>query len=96
MWLLELTWRRRRGPYVCLVPGIQLDNYQIILNTCNINWRCDKRNAAMLQIEKQPLFGSIVVFSLSFFHSFLDIMTRRRNLTGGSTHCQGFNQYGYK
>lgn len=34
----------------------------------------------MLQREKWPLLRNIVVFTLSFFFSFLDIITRWRNL----------------
>ena len=33
------------GPYACLVPQIQLDNYHIILNTPEIDKKIDRANS---------------------------------------------------
>ena len=37
-------------------PGIQLDSFQVIMDTCELIWS-SKRFAAILQIEKWPLFA---------------------------------------
>jgi len=41
-------WRRSRGPKFHLVPGIQLDRDQTILNTYKLNRRSKKRIATTL------------------------------------------------
>ncbi|XP_077912681.1 uncharacterized protein LOC144379232 isoform X1 [Halichoerus grypus] len=52
-------WQRSRRPKFRLVPGIQLDRDQTILNTYELNRRSKKRIAATLWTEKQPLSGRL-------------------------------------
>ncbi|XP_077912685.1 uncharacterized protein LOC144379232 isoform X2 [Halichoerus grypus] len=61
-------WQRSRRPKFRLVPGIQLDRDQTILNTYELNRRSKKRIAATLWTEKQPLSGrSVSLVSRSNF-----------------------------
>ena len=79
----EGRWQRSRGPQFHLLPRIQVDNYQIILNTCELKQRSKKRIAAVLQKEKRSVLESVyfsgVVVAILVFCSFVHLFFYEQN-----------------